>query len=234
MRVLLAVMLLGCAADPEGPTKSASEPIPTHLTKYERLHDRPGVVPGMPGFRVVHRAAPNHCGGVATRVERTDAPLDARDLALENVLEIAFPTALDFSEAHKAAGLKKFTAWVDHMSALASAGRGFYSEKMMRDGATTKERVVAAARIVQVQRHLASILVRAEIPLDVRSGPYAEEKTQAFCDRIAEVAEPIMLAGEGAAKVCANHAADVGPGWWSEVCTFTPTWTASVSPSTSR
>jgi hypothetical protein len=229
MRVLLVVAVLGCAAESEGPAKAASEPIPT-LTKYERLHDRAGVVPGMPGFRVVHRVDPHHCGGLAVSVERTDAPLDASDLALENVLEIKFPTALDFSEPHKQAGLKKFTAWVDHMSALASAGRGFYSQQMMADGATIEERVIAAARIVQVQRHLASILVRAEIPLDVRGD---REKTQAFCDRIAEVAEPIMLAGEGAAKVCANHAAGVVPGWWTQVCTFT-TVTASVDPSTSR
>ena len=233
MRLLLAVMLLGCAADPEGPTKSASEPIPTPSSIFERLHDRAGAVPGMSSFRVVHRVDPDHCGGLAVTVERLDDKMSAVDLPLENVLEITFPTALDFSEPHRAAGLKKFTVWVDHMSALASAGRAAYSERMMREGATTKERVIAAARIVQVQRHLASILVRAEIPLDVRSGEFAAEKSEAFCDRIAEVAEPIMLAGEGAAKVCANHARDIGRGWWTDVCTFTSV-TASADPSTSR
>ena len=234
MRLLPVVMLLGCAGDSEAPARVASEPIPTPLARFERLHDPAGAVPGMPAFRIVHRVDPGHCGGIAVSVERTSAMLSATDLALENVLEIGFPTGLDFSEPAKEASLKKFSAWVDHMSTMASAGRGYYSEQMMRDDATIEERVIAAARIVQLQRHLASTLVRAEIPRDVRSGEFATGKTAEFCDRMGEVAEAIILAGEGAAKVCANHATGIGLGWWTRVCSLTPAVTASVDPSTNR
>ena len=218
MRILVAVVLVGCAGDPEAPAKTpVTTPIPTTLSMFERLHDAAGAVAGLPGFQITHRVDPDHCGGLAVEVKRdTAAPAD--DAALADVLAIAFPTSLDFSEKSRAASVAKFNTWVEDMHARGSAARKTYSDRLLANDATDVERVTAAARIVQLQRHLASTIVRAEIPLDVRSGEYAAEKTEAFCTRLTEVAEPIMLAAEGAAKVCAEGAAKAGPGWWTRVC----------------
>jgi hypothetical protein len=233
MRPLVAVLLAGCAADSDAPAKQAAEPIPTTLTIFERLHDRAGPIAGMPGYSIVHRSDATHCGGVAVEVWQR-AGIANDDVALASVLELKFPTGLDFSERKKDASLKTFNAWVEHMRSTGAVARGFYSQLIQDQKSTIQDRLEASARIVQVQRHLASTIVRAEIPLDVRSGDYAAEKTEAFCEQLASVAEPIVLTAEGAAKVCAEHAAAAQPGWWSNVCVLTRRATASVDPSPSR
>ena len=237
MRILVAVVLVGCAGDPEGPAKTpVTTPIPTTLSMFERLHDAAGAVAGLPGFRITHRVDPDHCGGLAVEAKRdVAAQVSADDAALADVLAIAFPTSLDFSEKTRAASSVTFNTWVEDMRARGAAARKTYSDRFLANDSTAVQRVVAAARIVQLQRHLASTVVRAEIPRDVRSGEYAGEKIEAFCDRLEEVAEPIVLAAEGAAKVCAEAAAKAGPGWWTRVCVITPgSLTASAAPSTSR
>ena len=236
MRLLHAVLLLGaCASDPDPAAKTTTPPIPTDLTTFARLRDAAGVIPGMPGFQIVHRVDPRRCGGIAVEVRRTAQPIDAADASLADIFAIRFPTGLDFSGKNKEPSLKSFDEWVQDFSRRGAAARGTYSQRMQADGATLEQRVVAAARIVQMQRHLASTIVRAEIPVDVRTGELADEKVAAFCDRFEAIAEAIMLAGEGAAKVCTDHAAGLRPGWWTRVCSLTPqTVTASVAPSTSR
>jgi hypothetical protein len=237
MRPLHAVLLLGaCASDPETTGKSTTPPIPDTLTTFERLRDPAGVVAGLPGFQVVHRVDPTYCGGIAVDVKRTAQPIAEDDAPLADILAIRFPTGLDFNEPTKTASLKIFDGWVQNMSKRGAAARAIYSERMLAKDATHEQRVIAAARIVQLQRHLASRLVRAQLPRDVRSGDFAADKSAAFCDRLEDVAEAIMLAGEGAAKVCADHAADIAPGWWTSVCSLRPTTsvTASVAPSTTR
>ena len=236
MRPLLAVLLLGaCASDPEPAAKSTTPPIPTNLTTFERLRDAAGVIPGMPGFQIVHRVDATHCGGIAVEVRRTARSIDAADAPLADIFAIRFPAGLDFSGTHKEPSLKTFDAWAQDLSTRGAAARGTYSQRILAATATPEQRVIAAARIVQMQRHLASTMVRAEIPLDVRTGEFADEKTAEFCQRLAEVAEPMMLAGEGAAKVCADHAAGLRSGWWTRVCSLTSSAvTASAAPSTSR
>jgi hypothetical protein len=238
MRLMLAILLIGCAADPEPvATKTTMPPpIPTTLTIYERLHDEAGPIAGMPGFSIVHRVDPTFCGGVAVEVKTADAEhTSGLDVALANVLDLRFPRDLDFAQPKKEASLDAFNKWVEHMHTLGAAGRAFYSDQLVAKNATPKERVIAAARIVQLQRHLASTLVRASIPLDVRTGEFVTEKTEAFCDKLEEVAEPIVLAAEGAAKVCLDHATSIASGWWTTVCVLSPSIvTASASPSTNR
>lgn len=68
----------------------------------------------------------------------------------------------------------------------------------------------------------------------MRTGERGDLVAREFCDRIGGVAAAIMLEGEAAAKVCADHAAGIAPGWSMRVCSLTPVVTASVAPSTSR
>jgi len=71
-----------------------------------------------------------------------------------------------------------------------------------------------------------------EIPLSVRSGEFAADKIGVFCDKIEEMAEPILIRSESAAKVCADQASWMQPGWWTNVCTFAgAAVTAGVAPS---
>ena len=211
MRPLLAVLLVACAADSEETT--TPPPIPTSLSIYDRLHDDAGPIAGMPGFSVVHAVDPTRCGGIASRVQ-----LGTSDEPLADVLAIAFPSGLDFSQPNKAQSLNRFDAWVKDMSQRGNTARTAYSTRITASDATAAQRAIAAARIVQLQRHIATQLVRAEIPLDVRSGEHADDKIGAFCDRMHEVAEPIVIMSEGAAKACLEHARTAG--WWTRVCSL--------------
>ena len=238
MRLAVLLLLTACADHDVTPTpvaRPAAAPTIEEsidgLTLFQRLRDDAGPVPGLPGAKLTWTKDANHCGGVAVTASHATASEPIND-----VFAIRFPTDLDFTPTNQArenAALVKFDAWVQQTMTTGKDARAFYEERVKT--ASGRDRIIAAARLVQLQRYIASVFVRAEIPLDVRSGEYAAEKTEAFCDRLAEVAEPIVIVSEGAAKACAQLAAGYPPDWWTPVCSLRPpVVSASASPSTSR
>ena len=79
--------------------------------------------------------------------------------------------------------------------------------------------ITAAARIGQISQNFSDALFTAEIPKDVRTGEFADEKVEAFCDRMTEVAEPLEARSLEAYGVCLSKSTDLG--WfsdWSKLC----------------
>src|SRR6185437_9097226 len=106
------------------------------------------------------------------------------DKDYEAFLDIKFPTGLDFNPEKKAvaaASMKKFNSWVDTKSKAAAKAREQYENLIfkVKDAANS---IAAAARIGQIQQHFSDQLFTAEIPTNVRTGPYAEDATEAYCD----------------------------------------------------
>jgi hypothetical protein len=81
-------------------------------------------------------------------------------------------------------------------------------------------KVAATARMSQLAYRISSLLARAEIPLDVRTGDFAADKKAAYCDQLAELAEPLLSSAEHAAQACRSlaDASKLAPGWWDAVC----------------
>jgi tetratricopeptide (TPR) repeat protein len=143
------------------------------------------------------------------------------DKDYEAFLDIKFPTGLDFNPEKKAvaaASMKKFNAWVDSKAKAAAKAREQYENLIfkVKDAANS---IAAAARIGQIQQHFSDQLFTAEIPTNVRTGPYAEDATEAYCDALTEKAEPLEAKSLEAFGACLKVSTDLG--WfseWSKLC----------------
>jgi tetratricopeptide (TPR) repeat protein len=62
--------------------------------------------------------------------------------------------------------------------------------------------VAAQARLAQTALRVAQIFLTVEIPKDVRTGEYADDKIQAFCDKLTEVAEAFETAAKATLEAC--------------------------------
>jgi hypothetical protein len=195
---------------------------------YPRLVDPPGPIPGLEARVRVHEEDATYCGGVAVSITKVKKKKVAKaDAAFAAVLDESFPANLDMSEPHRAASMKKFDAFLQKVTQLAeTAQAAFRAELETKDA---KRSVIAVARMAQLHHHVASLLARAPIPVDVRSGEGAADKSQAYCEQLALVAGPMLLQAEQAATACGDKVALGGPGWWTAVCTA-PVTPAAAAP----
>ncbi len=193
-------------------------------TVFDRLRDDSGDVPGVPGWKIQRKPNKNHCGGIAIVTVRGKKKLAADEQPMANVFALEFPKGLNFSpdpkdKKVKEASLRKFNDFVQKMMKTGGDARTFYEETISKDK-SVEARARATARMAQIQMRLASVLARAEIPKDVRTGEFAAEKIEAFCDQLTGVAEPLLVAAEQAMTTCAEATANAPAGWWTSVCTL--------------
>jgi tetratricopeptide (TPR) repeat protein len=138
----------------------------------------------------------------------------------EKYLGLAFPQNLDFDPRNKAVrdkSMARFDAWFSAKNKAGVAAAQKYQAVLdMKDSANS---IAAAARLGQINQHFADALFTAEIPKDLRTGPFAEDKVQAYCD----VLESRTIEPETAAlknfDVCLAKSTELG--WfseWSRLC----------------
>jgi hypothetical protein len=200
-------------APPQAPP---AQPPPRSLVP--RLRDADGPVPGLDAFATKLKQDSKHCGGSSLVTTRVPGKAIAKDdQLLAALFEISSPKGLDFSDAKKAASERRFQIWLADMQRAGGAARDHYIKTLATADARAK--IIALARIAQIQYRVASSMVRMEIPADVRSGEFAAEKIDAFCDKLAEVAEPLLTKAEEAATACAAASSGVPAGWWAAICT---------------
>jgi tetratricopeptide (TPR) repeat protein len=144
------------------------------------------------------------------------------DKDFEAYLDLRFPFGLNFDPApeHKAIAaksLKRFNDWVAQKQKIGGSATARYEAVLaIKDPANS---ITAAARIGQISQNFSDALFTAEIPKDVRTGEFADEKVEAFCDRMTEVAEPLEARSLEAYGVCLSKSTDLG--WfsdWSKLC----------------
>lgn len=166
----------------------------------------------MPGWRVSHKADATVCGGTRVDIARGKRKLDPDQQALAKVYALALPNDLVFDPANpevKAASMKRLTAFMDEMQATSKAAIDRYAGEA-KDPAM---KPAAAARVAQVYFRIASVLARAPIPKDVRSGELQNDKVAAYCDAMEEIAEPMLKRAEEVLPACAAVT-----GWWTPLC----------------
>ena len=200
---------------PPNPEKPPAPPI------YDRLGDGGGSVPGLPGFSTKRVRDPRRCGGLSILVKKSKkiAPSDAKIAAM---FALEFPIELDFSEKKRAGSLLKFNAWLETVTKTTADANSHYQGQFAATDLGIK--AAATARLAQLYFRAASVLARAEVPLDIRNGDYVDEATAAYCSVIGSKAEPLLTLGLQALEACQNHTRVAPVGWWSELCaTPTPT-----------
>ena len=204
VRPLLVVLLASCDSA-SAPTVAPTPAPPPSARLHDHLREPDGPVPGLPGFSVTRVASANHCGGTRLVTERpaTVAP-DLQLLA--NVFAIEFPADLDFDPSHpttSAASMKRFETWLERMKAASQAAIDHYEALAAKAPLTSPDHTEALERIAQVRFRFASMLARAEIPRDVRSGEYADEKRAAFCEQMQTIALPVVERAEQTLRLAA-------------------------------
>ncbi|HEY4179546.1 MAG TPA: hypothetical protein VGM90_22050 [Kofleriaceae bacterium] len=194
-------------------------PAPPPLPVADRLRDE-GPVAGMDGWTLKRTADPTFCTGFKITTVRGKKKIAAENKPLADVFAIAFPTNLNFDPANKKradAQLAKFQTWFQKTLEVSKTSRAAY-EATLAPGGDVAEAVRATARIAQINYRFASVLARAPIPKDVRTGEFKEDKIAAFCDRFAESAEPLVESAEQAIAVCAKKIDPSSTDWPAAFC----------------
>jgi tetratricopeptide (TPR) repeat protein len=144
------------------------------------------------------------------------------DKDFEAYLDLKFPQGLNFDPdpAKKAIAeksKKRFDEWLAQRTKIGGSAKAKYEGVLqIRDNATS---IATFARIAQISQNLSDALFTASIPENVRTGEFADEKVEAFCDRMTEVAEPLDKTALDAYGVCLNKSTELG--WfseWSKLC----------------
>ena len=190
---------------------------------YERLHEVAGPVPGLAARAISLEADRWRCGETAiVTTQIAGQPVAEADEPLAAVYELAFPAGLDFSAerpAAKDASTARIQQFLEDLTAVAGVARSSY-EALATGGSDAQAKVTAMARLAQSYRRIASTLMRAEVPLDVRGGEFADDKRAAYCDTLATQGESFLDLADQVAAACAKVAADakLAAGWWTAVC----------------
>ena len=140
----------------------------------------------------------------------------------EKFLAKEFPTGLDFDPNNKKKAeksLKRFKDWFSGKNKTAvRLSKAYEAVRSIRGGGFAW-RIAGAARIGQIAQNFADGLFTAEIPKDVRSGKFAEDKVYAFCDQLAVETGPLEKQSVKAYEFCLNTSTKLN--WfnsWSELC----------------
>ena len=127
------------------------------------------------------------------------------DRALEAYIAVGYPSGLDFTKT-KQKSLERFNHWLEEKTKLGAAATQAYEAILaLKDPDAS---VAAAARLGQLSQALATSLRTAELPVDVRTGEFAKDKTAAFCDQMAVVAEPLAARALEAFGTCLVKSSD--------------------------
>lgn len=200
------------APTPKPPAPRPPRPAPI----YDRLLDTDGAVAGLSGFSTRRVRDPNRCGGQAVLTTRGKkiAPTDAKLVA---VFALEFPVDLDFTDEAKKEGSKlKFSRFVNAMTTTLGAARAQYEAEFASTDPGIK--AAAAARLSQIYLRGASLLARAEIPVDVRTNAVATEASAVFCETLEDKAAPMLALGLDALESCRKFTLVAPAGWWAELC----------------
>lgn len=142
------------------------------------------------------------------------------EVDFENYIAIGFPTGLDFDPrkpAVAAASNKRFTRWLDDKQRAGATAREKYQAVFATKEASNA--IAAASRIGQIMQSLSDQLYSAEIPANVRTGEFAEDKIASYCDALTTIAEPIEAQAIASYGACLRRSTELG--WfssWSSLC----------------
>lgn len=142
--------------------------------------------------------------------------------AYEDFLRIKFPEKLNFDERKpkkKAESIKRFQKWIETKNKALAATKKQYLRLLDFKRGGESWAIAGAARVGQLYQNYSDALYTAEIPKDVRTGPFAEDKVDAYCDALTEKASPLEEESVTAFAFCLDESTKRN--WfnqWSRLC----------------
>jgi tetratricopeptide (TPR) repeat protein len=140
----------------------------------------------------------------------------------EAFLRIDFPDKLNFDpkkEKVKKDSEKRLLKWKEAKEkALVKTSKGYTDILNFKQGGESWA-IAGAARVGQLFQNYSDALFTAEIPKNVRTGPYAEDGVDAYCDALMELANPLEEKSVGAFAFCLDESTKRN--WfnqWSRLC----------------
>lgn len=126
----------------------------------------------------------------------------------EKFLSIPFPGKLDFNPRKPKKtkrSLKRFKTWKKNKDKQAGKTQKMYASLRKFQGGGEHWIIAGAARSGQLWQNYADVLFTAEIPKFLRRGRFAQDKIDAYCDKMVEVAEPLENQSINAFSFCLNE-----------------------------
>jgi tetratricopeptide (TPR) repeat protein len=140
----------------------------------------------------------------------------------EAFLGITFPQNLDFDPKNKRRAeqsMKQFMSWFNRKQELGAKASQEYRSIVDITGGGAHYAIAGAARIGQISQNFSDALFTAEIPRDVRTGQFAEDKVDAYCDELTTRAGPLEELSIAAFGFCLETSTKLN--WfneWSRLC----------------
>ena len=140
----------------------------------------------------------------------------------ESFLAVEFPEKLDFSERNsrkKADSEKRFKKFMGEKEKQGGRANDMYKGVREIKGGGAAWAIAGAARIGQISQNAADALYTAEVPRDVRTGQYAEEGWDAYCDALTTAATPLEERSVAGFSSCLETSTSLN--WfnkWSKLC----------------
>ena len=139
----------------------------------------------------------------------------------ESFLSLEFPTGLDFDKRRasvRTKSLARFKGWFTKRTDRGVEANAAYKE-IVDSQLDAHYAIASAARIGQISQNFAHTLYTAEIPRDVRTGQWAEDKIMNYCEELENQALPLETASLAAFEVCLETSTKLS--WfneWSQLC----------------
>lgn len=139
----------------------------------------------------------------------------------ERFLALEFPAKLDFDKRNpkkRKKSQKRFNDWLTERTSRGVKANEAY--KALIDSTIDAHYAIAsAARIGQISQSFAHTLYTAEIPKNVRTGKWAEDKIMSYCEALEDEAMPLEATSLAAFEVCLETSTELS--WfneWSKLC----------------
>lgn len=140
----------------------------------------------------------------------------------ESFLRIKFPEKLNFDpQKPKVAekSMKELQSWKKKKEESLVKVKASYVALLEFRGGGEHWAIAGAARVGQLWQNYSDALFTAEIPKNVRTGPFAEDGVDAYCDALMELANPLEEESVTAFAFCLDESTKRN--WfnqWSKLC----------------
>lgn len=137
----------------------------------------------------------------------------------ERYLALHLPKKLDFDPRNPRVlkrSNERFKKWLTDKQAQGARAEVMFKNALIGDAHYA---IASAARIGQISQNFADALFAAEIPRHLRRGRFASEQVHAYCDTLAEHAQPLEAKAVGAFALCLKTSTRLS--WfnrWSREC----------------